>query len=1045
MKPLILTMQAFGPYANKEKIDFTALGNRTMFVISGKTGSGKTTIFDGISFAIYGKASGEDRNGQELRSQFADDDLSTEVTLEFTLRGKTYSIWRAPQQERKKKTGEGYVTVTSKAELYEIDAAGEKKLLGANVREVDEKIKTIMQIDANQFRQILMIPQGEFRKLLTSESKDKEQILQKLFHTELYKRIEEKLKEEAAELRKLSEKSRNDRIHLMKEIQAGDNEELITAINADEPNEQLVLPILAEEIQRSEEKITRLEAEMKQKQAARDQVQAEVVKAEELLKRFAEQEKLKLEKAALEEKKTEIDQFKSQISLAQKATVLEKQEQLYLRVGKQVKLVTGELVELKGKAVALATERAQNEKSYEAEVAKAPERDQALSEIHRLQQLSEAVQTFSTINEKTSLLERQWKESSHKRELTEANLTEMEKEAERLLLEKNNSEKAAVLYAEKERELEKNEELLNKLSKVNATNQEMLRLQETVKEKQERLEAAKQRFSIEKEKMGQLELDWRKSQAGMLAAMLEHGHPCPVCGSHEHTSPAHPPVDMPSEEALNKQKAALTAMETEKGSAESQYYQADSQCNTVKKVVTEKTEEIQGFLRDFDISRIQDYQNKHQQQKNDLARELSDLKSKKDSLVKLDEKLSVLKEKSSTAKSSLETLKKTEDTVKAQFIEENARLTGLKESVPEEIRTQEAYQLVLNKAMAAHQKLQNALEKSQAQLQKSKEAESAVLANQQSSVNQLEKLNEELEKERNSFKEDMTKQGFDTYQAYTSSKKSDNEINSLEKHIGEYEQKFHSVTGLYHDLELRLNGVEKPDVEGLQSKFRQVDSDLEGVRNLQNLVVTAKSKNAEIAGKIEEIIVEQKSLDEKYAMIGHLHEISKGQNPFKITFERYVLAAFLDDILKEANTRLLKMTSGRYQLLRKIDPTRMNIQSGLELSVYDQYTGQERHVKTLSGGESFKAALALALGLADVVQQYAGGISLETMFIDEGFGTLDPESLDNAIEALMDIQSSGRLVGIISHVPELKERIDARLEVISTQKGSSTEFQFFGV
>ncbi|WML31631.1 SbcC/MukB-like Walker B domain-containing protein [Neobacillus sp. OS1-32] len=185
-----------------------------------------------------------------------------------------------------------------------------------------------------------------------------------------------------------------------------------------------------------------------------------------------------------------------------------------------------------------------------------------------------------------------------------------------------------------------------------------------------------------------------------------------------------------------------------------------------------------------------------------------------------------------------------------------------------------------------------------------------------------------------------------------------------------------------------------------------------------------------------------KLLEERYKLIGHLYEITKGQNIFRITFERYVLAAFLDDILREANVRLRKMTSGRFQLLRKTDRAKGNAQSGLDLLVFDQYTGQERHVKTLSGGESFKASLSLALGLADVVQNYAGGVSLETMFIDEGFGTLDPESLDQAIEALLDIQNGGRLVGIISHVPELKERIDARLEVIAGQTGSRTEFVF---
>jgi len=241
-------------------------------------------------------------------------------------------------------------------------------------------------------------------------------------------------------------------------------------------------------------------------------------------------------------------------------------------------------------------------------------------------------------------------------------------------------------------------------------------------------------------------------------------------------------------------------------------------------------------------------------------------------------------------------------------------------------------------------------------------------------------------------------------------------------------------------MEFILKDVEAPNVTILREQIAQLASALQKLRDeLSEQTIHAK-QNEIIASKLGEMIDKQRGIQEKYEQIGHLYEMSKGQNRFRITFERFVLAAFLDDILLEANDRLRKMTSGRYELLRKVDPTRKNVQSGLELTVFDQYTGMERHVKTLSGGESFKASLALALGLAAVVQNNAGGISLETMFIDEGFGTLDPESLDQAIEALLEIQSNGRLVGIISHVPELKERIDANLEVIATQTGSTTKF-----
>ena len=300
----------------------------------------------------------------------------------------------------------------------------------------------------------------------------------------------------------------------------------------------------------------------------------------------------------------------------------------------------------------------------------------------------------------------------------------------------------------------------------------------------------------------------------------------------------------------------------------------------------------------------------------------------------------------------------------------------------------------------------------------------------------------ELNYEREIFVKNLAEQGFEKYGMYAASKRSEGEIRRLEAEIRSYREELRSVSDRLKELTDLLADVKTPDVEGLKSELAKLGIAIEELNQKRNDLFVKKRDNEEIYYRVEQLNENMKLLEERYKLIGHLYEITKGQNNFRVTFERYVLAAFLDDILREANVRLRKMTSGRFQLLRKTDRSKGNAQSGLELLVFDQYTGQERHVKTLSGGESFKASLSLALGLADVVQNYAGGVSLETMFIDEGFGTLDPESLDHAIEALMDIQSSGRLVGIISHVPELKERIDVRLEVFAGQTGSRTEFMF---
>lgn len=374
--------------------------------------------------------------------------------------------------------------------------------------------------------------------------------------------------------------------------------------------------------------------------------------------------------------------------------------------------------------------------------------------------------------------------------------------------------------------------------------------------------------------------------------------------------------------------------------------------------------------------------------------------------------------------------------------EKKSNLARMTDTIPENLRSIEAFQSSLETAAEKLETMQRQLETSQQDYQDAKSVHMAEQAKLETLQKQAVKIEQKLAAERQNFVERMKDQGFEVYGEYRDAKKSEDQIRQLEVEVREYREEVRSVHDRYAELQQLLEGIEKPDLETLQLLLQETDDQLKQLQDQYTNLFMKKKQNEETMQKIKEINKNMKTLEERYKVIGHLYEISKGQNTYRITFERFVLAAFLDDILREANGRLSKMTSGRYMLLRKTDRSKGNVQSGLELLVFDQYTGQERHVKTLSGGESFKAALALALGLADVVQQYAGGVSLETMFIDEGFGTLDPESLDQAIEALIEIQSSGRLVGIISHVPELKERIDARLEVTASQAGSRTQFQF---
>ncbi|WML48907.1 AAA family ATPase [Neobacillus sp. PS3-34] len=431
MKPIKLTMKAFGPYAETETIDFTELGSRTMFVISGKTGSGKTTIFDAISYAIYGKASGEDRNGPELRSQFARDDHETEVSLEFSLRNKMYHIIRAPQQERKKKSGDGVTTIGARAELYAWSDDGEKLLIGSKVNEVEEKIKEVMLIDSNQFRQILMIPQGEFRKLLTSDSKDKEVILQRLFHTQIYKMVEEKLKLEAAALKKTVEDQVNERNEAIHRIHAFFNEELKKYLEAGSTNDLIILPLLIEEISAMAEKLEESNDKVNAKKSERDKLLRKHEEAKAVVKQFTTIEELKAKKEMLEAQAEVFVQKEVEVKNALKANLLASQEELCHRLKHDLTQAQKNEENVRLNQEILEQKLRQCEADFEKETAREQERIAAADECIRLQSMKQDVYSFAEIKKQADTLKAQLKEKTSLLEKANKALQEGERASNR--------------------------------------------------------------------------------------------------------------------------------------------------------------------------------------------------------------------------------------------------------------------------------------------------------------------------------------------------------------------------------------------------------------------------------------------------------------------------------------------------------------------------------------------------------------------------------------------------------------------------------------
>jgi DNA repair protein SbcC/Rad50 len=1041
MKPLILTMQAFGPYAGTETIDFRQLESRTMFVISGKTGSGKTTIFDGISYAIYGKASGEDRNGPDLRSQFAHDDLLTEVSLDFSLRQKTYRITRSPQQEKKKKNGDGTTMLGAKAELYHIDENGHPQLLASNVREVDDKIKEIMIIDSNQFRQILMIPQGEFRKLLTSDSKDKEIILQRLFHTEIYKRVEEKLKEEATVLKKSVEDQVEKRNTALRSIKAVENEELREYIDAGSVNDVLILPLLKKEIETMGIKLEQLNLERTQRQKERDSQQQRLFDAEATLKQLETLENLRTKKEHLESEKDLFQEKEREAGQAKKAALLAVQEQLCHRL-KSDSDSLNEQVEQITKKIEILTEKLVNaENEQQRQMGREPERKAAAEQVSKLENMREDVQAFASVSKNVEQLSSSLKNTRQEMEKAEQSFTAADERLKFLQGEKEETEKAQILFLENDRRIEKFSLELEKLQKLESHTRKLELASQAFETKQALFNNATARFMDGKALVEDLEQKWLHSQASVLAASLKNGSACPVCGSDHHPQPAIASDGfLPTENDLKAAREQAAGFEKEKTKAEKSFLESEANRKALKEAGSELVLEIARFRPDFTSIQLADTMLLIQSDLNNLTRVQSELSKRLAALEKIKTDIKTFEEKKEMLQKQLKTFEEHYHSMMIQYTEKKTTLERLTDKIPDELRSMPSYEAKLKSAIQLQQQLDQALEMAKKNFQDAKEQLGSEKARSEEAEKRLKETEAKLIAEREVFKNNMNAQGFENYQLYHRAKKGEREIQGLEMEIRSYREELRSVSDRFDELSNMLKDIKKPDIATLKREFSELNEKIKLADEAYQDLNLKKRDNQVILETVESLNEQMKVFEERYKLVGHLYEISKGQNTYRITFERFVLAAFLDDILAEANIRLNKMTSGRYRLLRKTDRSKGNVQSGLELLVLDAYTGQERHVKTLSGGESFKAALSLALGLADVVQNYAGGVSLETMFIDEGFGTLDPESLDQAIEALIDIQSSGRLVGIISHVPELKERIDARLEVIATQTGSKTEF-----
>ncbi|EMV4704563.1 SMC family ATPase [Listeria monocytogenes] len=1018
MRPIKLTMQAFGAYAKKEVIDFEKLGTEQIFVISGKTGAGKSTIFDAISFAIFGKANTFDRESFSMRSHFATDKEITEVTLAFRLKDKIYQISRIPQQEIAKQRGNGTTTSPQKAELYEL-INDEMKLLASSVRDVNTKMEELIQLNVDQFRQILMIPQGEFRELLVSDSKEKEVILQRLAHTVYYEKVENLLWEKQKQAEILVVEARKKVAELAELSLPG------VEVSGKTTSEISVLQ--AEAIQSEQMILTELENKLSIIRKQTSEAVEKVTLAKEQLLDWQNLDKYTEEIATLEIEKDFYQAIEVRLEAAKRASNLRSQDALCIRLKEQ--LETAEQTE---KQVAFEAEEVKVQFSHVKKQKEALAEKEAELEINKrtlfqLEEMEPKILELEMISIQKRRAELEWKEATTLLEEivnSEQKIIAELQSVESRLVEINQAELTYLEVINKrttvEAIIEKEQELVSKRMKMVAWDSE----KQTEEQKLVQLLAEKAEIetTIEQE-----ETKLQKEQAATIAAHIHDGEACPVCGSDSHP-------------ALAKfgETANLETLEVAKGKLHEKLLAITTTEKTISQLEWQLNEWV--GIKELSLTEVQQTLTENIQLANNLAEQIAQLQAKVAQKETIQATLESLNNKQNETITEKNKVALEVEKLHQQVQMVSGKLSYLEQSIPTEFRDKvvfESKKKELSEKIEAHIKQANQVDALFKQTEKeTTRLESTLQSAQKTTVD----AKEALQVQREIFKEAMKQNDFLSYDAYKQAFMSAEEQKIQEEKVADYERKRHLAVSRQADLKEKLQNKQKPNIEQLE--FIMKEKQLELSQSEENTMKQREfvTKRKELVENYQNSIQTVEQAEENYADIGLLADAARGKNARRLTFERYILAMFLDTIIHRANHRLSKMTSGRFELQRKMEKAKGNVQSGLELEVFDEYTGLTRHVKTLSGGESFKTSLALALSLAEVVQEMAGGISLETMFIDEGFGTLDPESLEAAVECLLETQENGRLVGIISHVPELKERISARLEVTATNHGSTTKF-----
>lgn len=1088
MKPITLTISAFGPYAGKTEIDFTRMGGQGLYLITGDTGAGKTTIFDAIVFALYGEASGDVRKPDMFRSKYACQDVPTYVKYIFEYRAKQYVVERNPEYMRPKGRGTGYTLQRAEAKLEYPDG----RTPVTKAKEVTKAVTELLGLDRRQFTQIAMIAQGDFQKLLFAGTEERSGIFRQIFKTGIYQKIQEQLrasakaqKDEYEELKRSMEQYMGSIVcpkdsafyEKIQELQKGkfdgtSSEGAELLLQLCQENEAALKGLdsqigqLDEKIQKEDQRIGHLRKTKQQMEQLTEQQQL----LEEHKPKYG-QDKKTFEEAVESAKECpqlmlQIKEQRDRLQLLdniQQHQKIQKEEEKAVKEGQQKqKKLAGQKQELE---LTIKAEQEQY-KSF------APLGEEKERLEHKIGQLTEQLHTVQTQKKGLEALKQE---------------TEIKKEAlEQTGIQLKKNQQQQVLWEKEWELLQDAQTQLVKLEqeKKNAAGCKQLytKLQKQAgafQNRQENLSAAQddyRKFVKEKEqvelhyhRMEQLFLD---AQAGLLAQGLEEGMCCPVCGATHHPMIAKMPGQTPGKEELEQEKHKL--MEAEKN-----VQQSSAKAGRLSESLAEQRMDIQEQFTELSGDCAQDGTSlDHVQWMKKLKEGLTEagkkIREKEKQLAQAVKEA----EQQVQRKEELELLrqdgKRNDSILNEQYGQQSREYASLKGKLEEKMHQwqelisklhfsdymedeMKAELLNLETQLSENQKQQLKKQQLEKQIPK-KEKQLAEL------VKRIQDMEVEIAERKAGCKARADKIADLQIQIGTDKKEEvEGQVKALSERVRELSDSKAAAEKTYADSKTKLerlaaavdtlkeqlkdaweNGEEKEE-EALKKKsaLQQQKKEISVKRDqIQNAFFT----NQEIWRKIKIQQEHTASVEKKYIWMRSLADTANGtlNGKPKIELETYIQITYFDRILSCANVRLLTMSGGQYELKREENNDNLRGKAGLELCVIDHYNATERSVKTLSGGESFEASLSLALGLSDEIQSYAGGVQMDSMFVDEGFGSLDEEALGQAMKALVQLTEGNRLVGVISHVAELKEQIEHKIIVTKNreQNGISSCVEF---